>query len=52
MSNYTRESESQVLKQFDKIFDSFNAGKITKECMLVDCKTLYKKLQLSYKENK
>ena len=45
-----RESESQVLKQFDKVFDDFNAGKIIKECMLKNCETLYKRLQLSYKE--
>lgn len=50
MNNSKRESERQVLNQFDKVFDDYNDKKITKEQMLEKCSVLYKKLELSYKD--
>ena len=49
MINSKRESELQVLKQFDKIFDDYNTKKISKEEMLKNCGLLYRRLQLSCK---
>ena len=39
-----------MLKEFDKLFDSYNDKKITKEQMLEKSSVLYKELERSYKE--
>ena len=42
--NKIKNSDADILKHFEKTFDAYNDGKMTKERMLKNCKMLYEKL--------
>ena len=48
MSSENKVDDGVMLKAFDRILDSYNDKKITKEVMLDKCKSLHKKLSLTF----